>query len=87
MSQQVDIRIVRRNDPPPFAELAEKEAVETGITRMCVLEGGMKSGKASVVLLADLPNGAVAFMEMSADMLESLAAAARGARQSWGELP
>ena len=74
------IRIARRGDKKLlFPEL--KPTMQGEITHAGILEGGMVSGKTSIGLVGKTIDGQYAFMEMSADMLQSLAAAARGAEE------
>jgi hypothetical protein len=59
----------RKDDPPIWPDLAEKHVYHLteglDMTVLCI-EGGMKSGKPSVTLRIDLPNGAVVVAETSA---------------------
>lgn len=55
------------------------------IDAAAVLQAGMESGRASVALFINLPDGSIAFVQTSAIQFERIAAIVRGACQSWGE--
>lgn len=79
------IVIVEHGDKPPFEGLADGLPIAgLAVERVAVLQGGMLSGAASVAFVSRLANQLVV-LEMSADHLEMLASAVRGARQRWGE--
>ena len=87
---QVDVRVVRRGDEAPWRD-EKRDLVIGQLGRAAVLQNGMTSGRSSIGLLIDLPPGSsraeglVIFAELSADMLDQIAAVTRGARDSWGE--
>ena len=64
------------NDSPPVDEYKQLGDVTVG-----VLEGGMQSGKTSLMFLARDKHGEVHYFEMSADNFEGVAAAVKGARE------
>lgn len=82
-----DIRVVvhDHDDPPPFPDLAASQIIDGEATRAAVLRGGTAKGRASVAILADLPDGRVIVIQTTARLLHMLAAAARGAQDRWGE--
>lgn len=81
---QVDIHIVERGADPPFPELADKVREAEGVVQFVVLEGGMQSGKPSVMLLVPRSSEEVVLVQLSAEIFEAMAAAVRGARARWG---
>lgn len=82
----VDVRVVDVGGPPAFPELIDKDMVNGTLSRVAVLQAGMESGKASIGLLIDLPNGDVVFVQISAEMLDMINGVSVGARQRWGEI-
>lgn len=87
----ITIKISTKTDTEPqFPELQkaadEGRVVETEVTRMGILEGGMASGRTSIALIADLPDGKHVLIQMSAGQLINLAAAAKGAAARFGEV-
>jgi chloramphenicol 3-O-phosphotransferase len=81
----VDVRIVRTGDPPPFPELADQTVHYCVIDKVVVLQGGTAAGRSTVALMIQLPDGSWAMAETTARLFEVMAAAVRGACQSWGE--
>lgn len=80
------VKILRKTDTKAaFPELGEKTIHYCQLDRVCVLENGMTSGRASVSMTIDLPDGSIAFIQTSARNFEMMAAVIRGACQSWGE--
>lgn len=76
---QCHLRIGRLNGPfPLFPEFSGKVVHEGEITHAGVLECGMKSGKASVGLYAQLADGTVIFSQTSVEILRAIVAAADG---------
>jgi hypothetical protein len=71
--------IVLKLEEPAWPELADKPIVHLGndapAIQVAYLEGGMASGKPSVALRLDLPDGTIVVAETS---FELFAAAARG---------
>ena len=76
----LDIRIVGREDSPPFPDI---DPVEVSLDVAVVLEAGMASGLPSVALLFTLPDGSRAIAQTSLAIIDGLAAAGRGATQRW----
>lgn len=84
--QHVMIRVgaLKDRDKPLFPEYAEKY-IEGKLVAFSILEAGMVSGKTSCAVMIELPDGSVAGAELSADMMEGLAAATRGAVARFGK--
>ncbi len=61
------------------------KTVQGTLEGVAILEGGMESGKTSVMLKVDLPDGSVAIVQTSAAMLLTLAAGCRGAMERFGD--
>lgn len=81
-----NVRIQRKADPSPvFPEIADKTIIECSLERVAILEGGCASGKSSLGLLIDLPDGRIAWVQVTAGMWDMITRILRGARQSWGE--
>lgn len=87
----LSIHIVEHGQAAPFEHLniGIHQLREGTITHAFIIQGGMQSGAPSVAFVAiafvgksDLAEEWL-FAEMSADMLESLAGAVRGARAKW----
>lgn len=81
----IEVKIVEHGDPPPFPEMAEKKIHVVKIDRCVVLQGGTVGGRASVAIMAEMPDGSWAMIETTARLLEMMAAAVRGACLRWGE--
>ncbi len=64
---------------PPADQYKRLEDVTVGI-----LEGGMQSGKTSLMFIAQDKNKEVHYFEMSANNLEMLAGAVKGAQARFG---
>ncbi len=79
------IVVMHKGDPPAFPELADRTMHTCQLDRVAVLQGGMASGRASVFIIVDLPDGSIAAIETSARNVEMIAGAIRGSCQSWGE--
>ena len=79
------IKIVEHGDPPPFPELASRPTHLAPFDRFSILQGGMDSGRASVAISAELPDGSVVFIQTSARNFYAMAMAVRGACERWGE--
>ena len=82
---QTNIKIVRVGDPAPFHELADKKFHDCRLDRVVLLEKGTTSGRSSVILLIDMPDGSVVQVETTARLFDGIAAALRGGCASWGE--
>ena len=57
---------------------------ENSVIEVARLRGGMQSGKSSVMLRLDLPDGAVVLAETSMALFQTTAAALRGAEERDG---
>lgn len=79
------IKILDKGQGPAFPDLQDKVVHQVNLDRFVILQGGMKSGKPSVAVLAELPNGEWVFVETSGRIFDGLMAALRGALQRWGE--
>lgn len=77
----VTIKIARKNDPGPmFPEMVGK-TVEGHLESIGILEGGMQSGKTSLVFNMKLPDGSYVMAQMSAGIAGLVAGAVRGAEE------
>jgi hypothetical protein len=81
-----EVKVVYLDSLPLFPELENKKTHRCELNRAAVLQGGMSGGKASVALLAELPDGSVAMIETSAEILMTMAGIVRGACQRWGQI-
>ena len=79
------VKILRKGDLSPYPELVTKTLHHCELDRVTLLEGGMESGRSSVAIIVDLPDGSAAFIQTSARNFELIAAAVRGGCKSWGE--
>lgn len=77
----LQVRIVDRGDPPPFA-LAP--VVETEFDAVAILRDGMASGSTSLSFIAEV-DGKIAFIQISKALFMGVAGALKGACASWGE--
>lgn len=81
-----NVRIQRKADPrPAFPEIADKTVIECSLERVAILEGGCDSGRSSLGLMIDMPDGRICWVQVSAGMWDMISGLLRGARQSWGE--
>lgn len=82
------IRIQEKKDAstPLFPEIAKAGYEEGKLESVGILQGGMVSGKASLMLNIKTDDGTYVIAEVSADMFDGAASALRGARQRWGEI-
>jgi hypothetical protein len=85
MPTAIEVRVVRRGDPAPFPDLATRRVHAVNLDRAVLLEAGTEGGRASVALIAELPDGSVAMIETTAALFMTLAGAVRGGCASWGE--
>ena len=85
---RLDIRIQEKKDAnkPLFPEVAKAGYEEGKLESIGILEGGMQSGKASLMLNIKTDDGTYVIAEISADLFDGCASALRGARQRWGEI-
>jgi hypothetical protein len=86
---QLTIRIQSKEDAkqgPAFPEIEvnDKKIYDLAVQKVSVLQGGMKSGKTSIGLISEA-YGSVIMMQLSADQLEMIYAAVRGAEMRWAE--
>ena len=79
------VSIVGRNDPAPWTDIPRPELGDVSDIRYAVLEGGMTSGRTSIMIAFPVEGGWVGF-ETSLAMLEAVVAAAHGAEQRWAGL-
>lgn len=68
-----------------FPELKDKFQADLNPKKMSILEGGMESGKTSIMLFMEDESGNIYTLQMSADMLNTINAAAQGAVQRFGK--
>jgi hypothetical protein len=76
MAQAITIRIGAVGDPPIFPE--HSKATEGKIIGVSILEKGMESGKTSVGIFVET-DGKKSCVQLSADMLNGINSAVRGA--------
>lgn len=71
----IDVRAVGIADGPPWPDIADKIAVhdQSGAWRLCVLNGGMQSGRPSVGIA--VPDGHGQWIVIETSLLAFLAAA------------
>lgn len=82
----IDVKIVSKEDTKPvWPDIAS--VPEGELERFCVLQGGMESGRSSVAFLIKLDDGTHVLVQTSAELMDMMAGAARGARMRWGEIP
>lgn len=58
---------------------------KTETIHVCVMEGGMQSGKTSVALSFQLDDGTPVFFELSADMMTTIASGVKSAVERFGK--
>jgi len=76
------IIIKRKSDSKPAFDIPQTAKLEVvDNLEMAIVEGGMKSGKASVGLHTVLPDGTHVVIETSAEIFKGLAAALAGAEE------
>jgi len=82
-----EIDIVGRDAPPPWPDIAEvmEAAPFAGHTRYALLQGGMSSGRTSVMIAFPLSGDRWVSVETSLAMLEAVVATAHGAEARWAE--
>lgn len=80
----VEIKILEKDAAPAWPEIAGAVKVHGNVDKAGILEGGMVSGKTSVMLIGKNAEGEYAALEISADLFETLAGAVRGARARFG---
>jgi hypothetical protein len=76
---EIDVRIVRRGDPPPFPDLQNIVHTADAVWELVALEGGMQSGKESLALHITLPDGTEMLAETSLGAWITATCAIRGA--------
>jgi hypothetical protein len=72
-------------DQPLFPELTPLTDGPATLTHVGILQAGMVSGKTSLALCVQGPDGRYWVAELSADMLRFLVAAVTGAERRWAE--
>jgi hypothetical protein len=77
--QHIDVKIGAVGDPPLFPELKSRIICEGKIHHCAILEAGMESGKCSMAFYVTLPDDHLVIVQMSTDMLLTIAGAAHGA--------
>lgn len=85
--QHIPVTIQSKEDDkkgPAYPDLVGKAILKPGNIRVCILEGGMKSGATSVMILVETSAGLVS-VEMSANMLDTINGAVKGAVQRFGK--
>lgn len=69
---------------PAFPEIVnENFYCEAKLHGVSVLQSGMTTGKTSVGIAIELPDGKYVLVQTSASMIEGIFAAIRGAEQRW----
>lgn len=72
----LDIKILARDDPPPFDE--ELEEIAPGNMQAFILEHGMESGKPSLGFVFTLADGRKVLWQSSMPIIEMLLGTLRG---------
>lgn len=75
----MDLRIIRQGDPPPWTDISEAIHLPDDTWKVAILEGGMTSGKPSLALRFELPDGKIVIAETSVAAWSAVTVAARGA--------
>lgn len=75
----IDVKIVRRDDPPPFPQAQNVVHLPDAVWELAALEGGMQSGKESLALRLTLPDGTEVLAETSLGAWITATCAIRGA--------
>jgi hypothetical protein len=84
--RHVVIKVHAKGDPVPlFPEFQGKKVIHAEMTHFAILEGGMQSGKTSVMLLTPLNDNEFIQTELSAEMFNNLAIAVRSAAERFGQ--
>lgn len=71
----------RDNDEPTFPEYQNKTIVEGKLAGFGIMENGMQSGNTSVAFFVEMPDGSITVAQVSAGIMDGLAAALRGAEE------
>jgi hypothetical protein len=79
--------IIHRLGDPPVEELKGLESENANPSHFIILEGGMASGKTSVMLIAKTDAGQQVSIQLSAEMFDTLNSAVKGANQHFKENP
>lgn len=81
-----EIKIVPKSQTAPiFPGTLPAKTVQGTLDGVAFLEAGMESGKTSVMLKVNLPDGSVAIVQTSSAMFLTLAAGLRGAMERFGD--
>lgn len=80
------ITILGKGDPP-YRAVDDGTLINANLDEVVILEGGTSSGRASVALIAKLPDGKEVFIQTTGRMLDAIHGALAGARQRFGEAP
>jgi hypothetical protein len=84
--QITQIKILAKEDSgPAIPEHAGKTIHDVRLDYVTIIEGGMQSGRTSVCLSINLPDGSVAAVQLSAGQFDQVAGAVRGACLRFGE--
>lgn len=75
----IDIKIVRHGDPPPWPELGNAEHLATESWKVVILEGGMDSGLPSIGLALEVPGVGTVIAQTSLAAWSGVTIAGRGA--------
>jgi uncharacterized protein (UPF0371 family) len=82
----LNIKLDGDNCWPDLADKPEGELIETQTIEVALLPGGMSSGKASVAIRIDLPDGRTVIAQTSQELFDAAARAFRGRLEYLAEL-